>query len=131
MIVIAILGILIAIALPAYGDYSTRARVAEGIALASSAKLAVSETYSATGVMPSAGNAAYGLVDSTLIRGDWVQSVEVLPDTGEIVITFSGDARIAGTTLSLMPSTSPTAGIVSWDCTGGTLQDRYRPTNCR
>jgi type IV pilus assembly protein PilA len=131
MIVIAILGILMAIAMPAYTDYSTRARVAEGIGLASPAKLAVSETFVALGAMPSSGNVAYGLVDSTQIRGNWVESVAVQPNTGEIVITFRGDARITGATLTMMPSTTPTGGVVSWDCGGGTLAQKYRPATCR
>ena len=131
MIVIAILGILMAIALPAYQEYTTRARVAEGMSLAASPRLAVAETYHSEGALPSGGNPDYGLPLGTLIRGDYVESVEVQPNTGEIVVTFRGDPRITGQTLIYVPSMPAGAGTVTWTCTGGTVVSKYRPPACR
>lgn len=131
MTVIAILGILLALSLPAYSDYSTRARVAEGISLVGAAKLAVTDTLHSLGSIPSTGNEAYGLPLPAQIRGDWVESVAVLPNSGEIVITFRGDPRIAGQTLSYLPVVSPNLGVVAWNCTGGTLIRKFRPSACR
>lgn len=131
MTVVAILGVLLALALPAYLDYTTRARVAEGVSLAGAAKLAVTETYNARGSLPSASNEAYGLALPALIRGDWVESVAVLPDSGEIVITFRGDPRITGQTLSFVPTIAPNVGVVAWNCAGGSLRAKFRPSACR
>ena len=87
MIVVAIIGILAAIALPAYQDYTTRARVSEGITLASGAKTAVTEYYSAENEMPS-NNESAGLALKTEISGDSVTSVEVIA-SGAIEVIFS------------------------------------------
>src|SRR5687768_12711797 len=76
MIVIAILGILMAIAIPAYQDYTVRAKVSEGLNVAAAAKLAVSETQQSTGTFPDS-NAAAGLAAATAITGNNVTSVGV------------------------------------------------------
>ena len=132
MIVIAILGILLAIAIPAYNDYSTRSRVAEGISLAASAKTAVSDTLHSDGGLPTAGgNSAYGLPAPNRIQGNWVESITVAPNTGLITVLYRGDPNIAGSTLTLQPSTPPGGGSLMWDCTGGTVIEKYRPSSCR
>ena len=130
MIVIAIIGILAAIAIPAYQDYTIRAKVSEGISLASAAKLAVAETFDATGTIPG-DNTAAGLPASTLISGNNVSAVAV---GGSGIITISYKATglggtADGTNITLEPTTS--AGSMSWDCTGGSTPSKYRPANCR
>lgn len=125
MIVIAILGILIAIALPAYQDYTIRARVAEGITLAAPAKLAVAETAAATTALP-ATQASTGYVTPAATPN--VASITITAATGQIVITYT--AASGGGTLNLTP-TLQANGEVTWDCTTGTLLPKYRPASCR
>jgi len=126
MIVIAILGILMAIAIPAYQDYSVRAKVSEGINLAGATKLAVAETYSSTGSFP-ADNVAAGAPAPTSITGEYVTSVTNA--SGLITIVYQGDDAIAGDTLLLSAAT--TGGAVQWNCKRGTIESRYLPADCR
>lgn len=129
MIVVAIIGILAAVAIPAYQDYTVRARVTEGLSLASAAKTGVSEYFATNGTLP-ANNSEAGIAPSASIRGNSVRSVAV-GATGAVTVTFSG-APIDGSTLALTPVTD--AGNVTWSCTatGGTLIDgKYRPSSCR
>ena len=77
MIVVAIIGILAAIAIPAYQDYTVRAKISEGLNLAGAAKLAVAETYDSKGSMPAGGNASFGLPSATSIQSDYVTSITV------------------------------------------------------
>lgn len=129
MIVVAIIGILAAIAIPAYQDYVVRAKVSEGLNLASSAQVAVAETLQSTGAYP-ANQAKAGLASSGSITGNNVSSVAVADDTGVITVTYSGAANgpLTGKTLILTPST--TAGSLKWKCSGG-LASKYLPANCR
>jgi type IV pilus assembly protein PilA len=129
MIVIAILGILLAIAIPAYQDYTVRAKVSEGMNVASAAKLAVAETRITLGRYPAAANASYGLPTSTSIVGNNVASVAVTNASGFITITYNNDTNIATNTVILEPTVN--AGSVSWECTGGSVQPKFRPANCR
>jgi type IV pilus assembly protein PilA len=127
MIVIAILGILLAIAIPAYQDYTIRAKVSEGINLAASAKLGVSEYVQSEGAWP-ADNGEAGL--SGTIQGNDVSGVVVAD--GLITITYGNGApaEIDGSTLELSPYT--TAGSTIWTCgSGGDVEDRFRPSTCR
>src|SRR5690606_25057088 len=91
MIVIAILGILMAIAIPAYQDYTVRAKVSEGLNVAGAAKLAVAETYQTNGGWPTENESA-GLPPAGSIKGNNVSSVEV--NGSLITITYSGDTNI-------------------------------------
>ena len=131
MIVIAIIGILAAIAIPAYQDYTVRSKVSEGLNLAGAAKLAVSEVYDSLGTMP-ATQASYGLPQAGSISGTYVSSVGVA--NGLITITYTaavgGTPSQAGNVITVQPNTS-SGGSVQWDCTGGNILTKYRPANCR
>ena len=140
MIVVAIIGILAAIALPAYQDYTVRARVSEGMVLAASAKLAVAEN--------AANGKSFDSGYSPVLTGSGQKSVDATSidqTTGTITITYkvnvapaatnsvtfvptSGGAVLAGTATD---STVPTGPAITWNCTGGTLIAKYRPAECR
>ena len=126
MIVVAIIGILAAVAIPAYQDYTVRTKVSEGLALASGAKTSVSEFRLSSGGWP-ANNASAGMSAATSITGNNVASVGVA--TNSVTITYSNDAAIAGKTVILAATIA--GGSVIWDCTGGDVDPKYRPGNCR
>ncbi|MBT8092974.1 MAG: pilin [Gammaproteobacteria bacterium] len=135
MIVVAIIGILAAIAIPAYQDYTIRAQITEGLNLASTAKTAVSEHYHDTGNFATS-NAEVGLQNDTEIKGKFVTEVGVGNDgsgiDGEIQIIYGNDvnAGIDGKTLVLTPGTTSTGSIL-WSCTSSTIQNRHLPAACR
>ena len=87
MIVVAIIGILAAVALPAYQDYTKRSHVSEGLALAGGSKTAVTEYYSSNGVWPT-GNGSAGIAPAASIKGNAVRSVAVT-QSGKITVTFN------------------------------------------
>jgi type IV pilus assembly protein PilA len=130
MIVIAILGILMAIAIPAYQDYTVRAKVSEGMNVAGAAKLAVAETYQTKGTWPT-DNTDAGLPTSTSISGNNVTGVNVA--SGKITITYNAqEPKISGKTIVLSPSF--TGGSVSWNCkpaVGTDVDPKYLPSSCR
>jgi type IV pilus assembly protein PilA len=130
MIVVAIIGILAAFALPAYQDYTKRTHVAEGLALAAGAKTAVTEFYSTNNRLP-ASNASAGLATGTSIKGNAVKSVTVSSTKpGQIEIVYN-DKVADGKKLVLSPTTG--AGGVQWKCgaTGSDLDVKWRPAICR
>ena len=131
MIVIAIIGILAAIALPQYQTYTKKKRafLSEGITLAASAKAAVTEYYVSQAAWPTT-NAQAGLPDSATITGNAVTSVAVGNGNGEITVTYN-DKVAATTTIIFAPTVASTGGSITWTCTGGTVDDKYRPANCR
>ncbi|KTC99468.1 prepilin-type N-terminal cleavage/methylation domain-containing protein [Legionella taurinensis] len=124
MIVVAIVGILAAIAIPAYQDYTIRARVTEGLNLAASAKLAVSETAITNNALP-ATQAATGYVSPAATPN--VTSITIGAG-GVVTITYT--AAAGGGTIIMTP-TLQANGDVTWVCTGGTLLAKYRPASCR
>ena len=131
MIVVAIIAILAAIALPAYQDYLIRSQVSEGSTLASGAKTAVAEYYSNTGAFPGA-NASAGLATAASIAGKYVSAVNVATTPGTIQATFSGpdaNAKISGDILIFSAITN--AGSLEWTCKSTTIDPKYLPTSCR
>jgi type IV pilus assembly protein PilA len=130
MIVIAILGILLAIAIPAYSDYTVRARVSEGLNVASAAKSAVSETRLSSGTMPTS-NAIAGL--AAAISSTYVDAVTV-GATGTILITYeTGAGRIPelGGNNTIIMTPTFINNTVRWECNTGSVDDRFRPARCR
>ena len=125
MIVVAIIGILAAIALPAYQDYTKRTHVSEGLTLAGGAKASVTEYFSSQGNFPS-NNSSAGLAAKADIKGNAVKSVTVA--NGKIEIIYN-DKVTNNATLQLSPTSG--AGGVQWSCKGGTVIAKYRPSNCR
>ena len=125
MIVVAIIGILAAVAIPAYQDYIIRAKVTEGLSLASGAKTSVAEYFSSNGGLP-LDNTAAGMAKPTSISGNSVQTVTVA--SGVIQVLFSA-ATIKNSTLFLSPNTA--GGKLVWNCKLGTLEGKYRPSSCR
>jgi type IV pilus assembly protein PilA len=134
MIVVAIIGILAAVAIPAYQDYTIRAQVSEGMALTSGVKTSVSEFVQTNGTFPT-DNAGAGISDT--IEGNYVS--DVTNASGVVTVTYSntGDQtankQINGSTMVLSAVTS--AGSVQWTCKAGTsagaIEPKYLPSSCR
>jgi type IV pilus assembly protein PilA len=149
MIVVAIIGILAAIAIPAYQDYTIRSQVTEGLNLASAVKTGVAETFAQTGAWPADLDAAGG-DGANPPSGKYVSDISV--DTGTITITFGNDVNdtIDGSLLSMVPKVSPNNDVI-WLCgyftaataapgdpasgasAGGTtdIEPKYLPQSCR
>ena len=131
MIVVAIIGILAAIAIPAYQDYTIRAQVSEGLNLSAGAKAAVSEYFMDRGVMPDGNNEA-GLETAGNIVGKYVASVTVGSMDGIITVAYGNDAHatIDGDSI-LMTANTAAAGSVQWTCSSGSIADKHLPAACR
>ena len=125
MIVVAIIGILAAIALPAYQDYTRRANVTEGLGLATAVKTAGTEFRSTTGIWPPNHGAA-GLAAPAEITGNAVTSI-TLSDAGLITIQYAAPA--GGGTLTFQGVEN--AGNFEWNCNGGTTLKKFLPANLR
>ena len=133
MIVVAIIGILAAIAIPAYQDYTIRAQVSEGLSLAAGAKAAVSEVVMDTGLFPT-GNATAGIAIANTIMGKYVSQVAV-SSTGIVQVSYGGvDAHpLIPSTAILQLSPLTNTGSVQWACkpSGTTIAAKHLPSACR
>ena len=132
MIVVAIIAILAAIALPAYQDYLIRSQVSEGAVLADGAKTAIAEFYSNRGTFPSV-NASAGLATAASITGKYVKSVEA-KNTGVIAVKYGNSANVAIKDKFLNFSPITHAGSIEWHCVpdaANPVADKYLPTSCR
>jgi len=150
MIVVAIIGILAAIAIPAYQDYVIRSQVSEGLAMASAAKASVAEFYANRGTWPGS-NLEAGIGVASTVEGKYVDNIAI--NGGGITVTFGNDAntRLAAQSLGLTPGASVNGDVV-WRCgnaafnsgitfasgasaTSGTttsgLLNKYLPSSCR
>ncbi len=140
MIVVAIIAILAAIAIPAYQDYVIRAEVSEGLSLADGVRAAIEDFHETTGNYP-ISNASAGVATATSIAGHYVSQVDVgnpAGGPGLVRVTFSNvapqhaNAAISGMFLVMSPVTS-NSGATSWNCSnaGTTISPKYRPSFCR
>jgi len=129
MIVVAIIGLLSALAIPAYTDYAIRAQISEGLQLAGSAKAAITEYYQNQSLFPT-DNTQAGLEAPGSITGKYVDSVSV--NGAVILVQYGNDAnsQINGQTVTL--TAVDNLGSVSWVCaTGGFIQLKHLPRVCR
>ena len=132
MIVVAIIGILAAIAIPAYQDYTIRAQVSEGLNLAGGAKAAVSEYTMDRGNFPT-NNLVAGIAPIAEIDGKYVDGVTVsnTATTGIITVDYGNDAHAILQPGQLVLTATTSAGSVVWVCTGTNIAPRHLPAACR
>jgi type IV pilus assembly protein PilA len=139
MIVVAIIGILAAIAIPAYDNYIIRTQVSEGASLADDARTAVADFYQNLGHFP-ANNSSASLPTSSSISGDYVSSLDA--SNGILVVRFGGNQisrTINGAILAYSATPTAGGGSVNWNCksTSGiagsqtNIANRYLPAICR
>jgi type IV pilus assembly protein PilA len=151
MIVVAIIGILAAIAIPAYQDYTIRSKVTEGLNLASSAQTAVAEGFQSNDTKGVSAAATAWM--TSWMATKYVSNITIGKATGVITITYAATTpQISGTTLILSPFINKAAlatglqGNIDWACSSvtdatatseglapaaGTLPARYAPTQCK
>jgi type IV pilus assembly protein PilA len=130
MIVVAIIGILAAIAIPAYQDYVARAQVSEAATLMDGLKTPVANAFTTLGTLTGASSASNDIPASTSVLGKYTASVNVVNGvmTATLRATPTVSAKVAGSTLTLTPSDQ--GGSISWACSG-TIDSKYRPAACR
>ncbi len=129
MIVVAIIGILAMIAMPAYQTYLIRAQIAEGLNIVGPLKTAVTEFHKDTGNYP-ANNAQAGLLTPASYTGSYVESISVNGATISIQYGKKANAEINGWTVSVIAQDN--VGSTEWVCeSGGFIPSNYLPSSCR
>ena len=128
MIVVAIIAILAAIAIPAYQDYLIRSQTAEGITLMDGTRTQLWEFVSNKGHMP-LSNASAGLPKATSIVGKYVKSVDVAGGIARATFGNSANIKLQGKDLQLSPLT--TGGSIKWRCKSSAINPRYLTSSCR
>ena len=125
MIVVAIIGILVAIAIPAYSDYTKRAKVTELVTAGSACKASVSEYFQSQGAFPTTLVAAGCSTTSTA-------KISSITLTGNGIITVaSAITGVSGNYVLVPTESTANSGVLEWACTTSTLESKYRPANCR
>jgi type IV pilus assembly protein PilA len=123
MIVVAIIGILAAVALPAYQDYTVRAKTSEVILAASSAKNGVAEHVNLYSALPTAA--------SYVPESQASKYVSTVTWNGSVITaTAQGETKITGSTITLTPTLTAASNQVNWQC-AGTIDGKYRPASCK
>ena len=134
MIVIAIIGILAAIAIPAYQDYTIRSKVSEGLNMSGAAKLAVAETFDSSGAFRNT-NQSYGLPDAASISATYVSAIDAAEGGADGVIHIHYREIAAGKVDSndeiLLSAQTGSAGAMGWICSSTDIDGRFLPSNCR
>lgn len=132
MIVVAIIGILAAVAIPAYQDYTVRAKVTEGVNAAGAAKASVADYYMANNAFPT-NNAQAGLDAAATYATNYIQDLTVT--NGTVTVDFlgaTGNGVTDGDSIAFVPTATAT-GAITWACNGAgsDLPAKFRPANCR
>jgi type IV pilus assembly protein PilA len=122
MIVVAIIGILAAVALPAYQDYTVRAKVSEVVLAASAGKTPVAEWFQVKGALPTAASLVLGTQSTKYVSS-------VAQSNGIITATATGDTAISAGTVTLTPADAGN-GNLNWTC-GGSITAKYLPASCK
>ena len=135
MIVVAIIGILAAVALPAYQDYMIRSKVSEGLLAASSGRTAVSETFSQKATMM-LSQASMGVQTQASKYVASVTYTGTSATVGDITVQFNPDSAstglgAAGGTTLILRATGSATGQVGWTCGKGTINQKYLPSSCK
>jgi len=135
MIVIAIIAILVALALPAYQDYAVRTKVGEGFSVGASAKLAVSETCQSEpdiNIDADGNNLGYNFVPSKYVTAVGFMAGTVCNIPIIYVNTVNtGAANVGNVDVNLVMTGNLQNGRIDWDCTNATGENRHVPTTCR
>lgn len=132
LVTVAMIGILAAIAIPAYQDYVIRAQVAEGEPFAAQVEARLVEYYRQNHKFPE-DNAAAGLKAPEEIHGSYVEAVEIADGGFRIIYGGRSNPKIAGASLDYVGIVSPDGARLSWNCAGPdtTVPNKYRPQACR
>ena len=129
MIVVAIVGILAVVAIPAYQDYATRAKVSEAISMASQVKASVSEAYISNGALP-ATNTDAGLPAKTAINSKYVERIDVSAGVITVELRATGNSVLDAGSIAFEPTT--TSQTLTWVCqVSSTALNPYVPADCR
>jgi len=134
LVVIAIISILAMVALPTYMDYITRTRIIEDFGTVDTVKIQIVEYYMLNGELPTK-NEQLGLGKDKTINGIRLEKVKIdknpMPGTIKIYYDKNNDLLRIGKDNSIEFVPVPRNGVLVWECTSGSLADKFRPANCR
>ena len=129
MIVVAIIGILAAVAIPAYQDYIARSQVSEAVNLTAGGKTPLAEFFADKGIWPSTASDIMGNTS-----GKYVSAISITTGNGvSTVLTLTGTMKSANVNSAIQSSTLTVTSLDGkmWECSGGTIGAKYRPAACR